>query len=131
SGRGCWRGGRLGSADDPSLGRRESPQRRSARPSEVATPDGCRSGTRCRAERAEDPDLLEWAAGESRVMLTRDARTVIGYGHERVAQGLPMPGGIVVRQPVDIGRVLEDLTLIIECPLEGELKGQVLYIPFG
>jgi hypothetical protein len=33
-----------------------------------------------------DPEVLEWAAGESRVVLTHDTRTMKGFAYARVAR---------------------------------------------
>lgn len=78
---------------------------------------------------ADDPTVLAWAATAGRVVLTHDAATLIGFAYERVAAGLPMPGIIEVRQELPIGRVIEDLLLLIEASEEGEWEGQVLYLP--
>jgi predicted nuclease of predicted toxin-antitoxin system len=78
---------------------------------------------------ADDPDVLAWAADEGRIVLTHDARTLIGYAYERVSTGLTMPGIIEVRQDQAIGSVIEDLLLLIEASQEGEWKDQVIYLP--
>ena len=41
---------------------------------------------------APDPELLEWAANEDRLILTHDASTMTRYAYERVVNNLPMPG---------------------------------------
>lgn len=38
-----------------------------------------------RLGRADDPQVLAWAASEGRVLLTHDASTLIEYAYERVA----------------------------------------------
>jgi hypothetical protein len=45
---------------------------------------------------AADPDVLNWAAENDRILLTRDRRTMPGYAYERVAAGKKMPGVIVL-----------------------------------
>lgn len=40
----------------------------------------------------EDPEILEWAASEGRVLLTHDLSTLTNHVYERVALGKPMPG---------------------------------------
>lgn len=40
-----------------------------------------------------------------------------------------MPGVIEVSLDAPIGRVIEDILLLLECSLEGELEGQVQYFP--
>jgi len=78
---------------------------------------------------ADDPTILAWAAQESRVLLTHDVATITRYAYERVADGQSMPGVIEVSLEAAIGQVIEDILLLLECSLEGELEGQVQYIP--
>lgn len=78
---------------------------------------------------ADDPTILAWAAQENRVLLTHDVATITRYAYERVTQGQPMPGVIEVGVDVSIGKVIEDILLILECSLEGELEGQIQYLP--
>jgi len=41
---------------------------------------------------ADDPSVLEWAAGEGRVLLTHDVTTMKKHAFARISAGLPMPG---------------------------------------
>ena len=41
-----------------------------------------------------------------------------------------MPGVIEVSTDVKIGQVIEDILLVNDCSLEGELSGQIQYLPF-
>jgi predicted nuclease of predicted toxin-antitoxin system len=41
---------------------------------------------------ANDPSVLEWAAGHQRVLLTHDVATITAFAYERVRAGKPMPG---------------------------------------
>lgn len=79
--------------------------------------------------RADDPQVLAWAAGEGRVLLTHDASTLVGYAYERVRQSLTMPGVFEIRQEVPIGIAIEEVLLLAECSREGEWEGQVLHLP--
>lgn len=40
---------------------------------------------------ASDPAILEWAAQQSRIVLTSDFETFIGYAYQRVEAGMRMP----------------------------------------
>jgi hypothetical protein len=40
-----------------------------------------------------------------------------------------MPGVIEVFTDARIGQVIEDILLLIECCLEGELAGRIYYLP--
>ena len=61
-----------------------------------------------------DPEVLAWAAAESRVLITHDATTMIAHARDRIAAGAPVSGVIVVRQRAPIGPVIEDLLLMVE-----------------
>ncbi len=43
-----------------------------------------------------DPDILEWAASQGRVLLSHDASTVPPAAYGRVGDGKPMPGVFIV-----------------------------------
>ena len=78
---------------------------------------------------AHDEDVLEWAAGEGRVLLTHDVATMTKYAYERVGSDLPMPGMFEVSQAIAVGAAIEDILLLAECSLENEWEGQVCYLP--
>lgn len=80
---------------------------------------------------APDPDVLEWAAREGRVLLTHDFDTLIGHAWARVRAGLPMPGVVVVRQGMAVGRAIEELELFAAVSEDGEWDGQVLFVTRG
>lgn len=76
-----------------------------------------------------DPTILEWAASEGRPLLTHDVSTVIKYANDRLRDELLMPGVIAVHLEAPIGRVIEDLVLVVEVGDPEELAGQILYLP--
>jgi predicted nuclease of predicted toxin-antitoxin system len=78
----------------------------------------------------DDPTILEWAAQEGRVLLTHDVTTITRYACDRVRQGQPMPGVIEIGTDAPIGRVIEDMLILVECSQEGELEGQIQYLPW-
>jgi len=78
----------------------------------------------------DDPTVLEWAAQEKRILLTHDVSTITHYAYDRVRKGQSMPGVIEISQDAPVGRVIEDLLVVVECSYEGELEGQVQYLPW-
>jgi predicted nuclease of predicted toxin-antitoxin system len=78
----------------------------------------------------DDPTVLAWAAQENRILLTHDVATITRYAYERTAKGLRMPGVIEITASSSIGKAIEDILLFIECGIDGELEGQILYLPF-
>jgi hypothetical protein len=78
---------------------------------------------------AADPVILDWAAREGRVLLTHDISTVPLFACQRVKAGQRMPGAIIARESLPVGRVIDDLLFIHECSEPGEWEGQVRYLP--
>lgn len=78
---------------------------------------------------ADDRTVLEWAAGERRVLLTHDVSTLTRYAYDRVQAGHPMPGVFEVSRRVPLRQAIEDLLLIAECSREEEWEGQIRYLP--
>ncbi|MBE9158131.1 DUF5615 family PIN-like protein [Nodosilinea sp. LEGE 06152] len=77
----------------------------------------------------DDPVVLNWAAAEERILLTHDVTTITRYAYERLAKRLSMPGVIEIRTDAPIGRVIEDLFLILECGKAEDFDGQIYYLP--
>lgn len=77
----------------------------------------------------DDRSILEWAAQESRVLMTHDVSTITKYASERIVAGQVMPGVFEVSRTAPIGQVIEDIVLLIECSLDGEWAGQIIYLP--
>lgn len=76
-----------------------------------------------------DPEVLEWAAREGRVVVTHDRNTLIGHAWERVRLGLRMPRRIIaVSTHLPIGHVIAELQLVAEASREDECEAMVLFI---
>lgn len=78
---------------------------------------------------ADDPTVLEWAAGEDRVLFTHDVNAMTAQAYQRIKSGDPMPGLIAVPRDVPIGDAIGDLLLIAEYSSEEDWRGQVHYLP--
>jgi len=52
---------------------------------------------------SEDPEILEWAAANNRILLTHDRTTMTGYAYARLSARNPMPGLFVVNDRFPIG----------------------------
>lgn len=77
----------------------------------------------------DDRVILEWAAQQSRILLTHDVETMTRYAYERVQAGLEMPGVFEISRSVPVGLAIEEILLITEGSFEGEWEGQVQYLP--
>lgn len=75
-----------------------------------------------------DPDILEWAAREGRVVVTQDVNTLVGYALQRVRAGLPVAGVIAIRGPVPFGQAVEEVEVLGLAGEEDDLRDQVIYI---
>ena len=78
---------------------------------------------------APDPEVLEWAATEDRVLLTHDVSTMTAFAYQRVREGKPLPGVVEVPQSMPIGQAIEDILLLAGTSVPGEYEGQVVYLP--
>jgi predicted nuclease of predicted toxin-antitoxin system len=78
---------------------------------------------------APDPELLEWAAQEKRLLITNDVHTLLDYAYERVAEGKPMPGVIAVPVGIAFGRAIEDILLVAQASRPDEWDNQVVFLP--
>ena len=56
-----------------------------------------------------DLEVLEWAAREGRVVVSRDRATLSAEAARRVSEGRPTPGLILLRWGAGLGRILENL----------------------
>jgi len=78
---------------------------------------------------ASDAEILEAAATDGRILLTHDAKTMPMHAYDRVRAGEPLPGMIVCPQSLEIGRAIEELSLLTEYSEEGEWENRVVYLP--
>ncbi|MEX2142113.1 MAG: DUF5615 family PIN-like protein [Pirellulales bacterium] len=82
-------------------------------------------------ERTPDHEVLTWAAGENRIVITNDRNTMIGVAYQRVISGEPVPGIIATTNKQSIGAAIDDILLIAEYMTEEEGRDQiVVFLPF-
>lgn len=82
-------------------------------------------------EGTPDPEVLAWAAGENRVLITNDRSTMVGFAYQRVAEGEAVPGVITATNEQSIGSTIEDILLITQYMPEEEIRDQVVvFLPF-
>ena len=78
---------------------------------------------------ARDPDLLEWAATQERILITHDIRTIPQFVADRLTSGLPMPGVIIVQSDLAIGTAIHELSILIEAGKHEDFVDMVCYVP--
>ena len=76
-----------------------------------------------------DPDVLEWAAAQGRVLITGDLNSMVGFAWGRVRSGRPMPGVLALLENAGVGRVIDDILLAARRHTPEEMVDQIVYIP--
>ena len=76
-----------------------------------------------------DPDLLDRAANEGRVLVSHDRRTMLDYFRAHLAAGKTSPGVLVVSQGAPIGLVAESIVYVWSLSGPLELCNQAHYLP--
>jgi predicted nuclease of predicted toxin-antitoxin system len=88
----------------------------------VRVQDVCLSGT-------GDPTILAWAAGEERLLLTHDRKTIPGFAVQRVQSGERMPGVVIVAASGSLQVAIDAVLLLNGASLPREWEGQILTVP--
>jgi hypothetical protein len=78
---------------------------------------------------ADDRDLLAWAAGEGRILITHDRNTIPGFPYERVRAGVIMAGVFVLDDRMPLGKAIEELLILAVCSEDEEWRDQVVFVP--
>jgi hypothetical protein len=77
----------------------------------------------------DDPSVLAWAAGEERLLLTHDRKTIPGFAVQRIQCGERMPGVVVVAKIGPLLVAIDAILLLNGASLPGEWEGQILTVP--
>jgi hypothetical protein len=80
-------------------------------------------------ESLPDDKVLELAAGEDRVLVSHDKRTMPAYLAARIRSGLRSPGVLLAMPSASVGEVVESLLMIWSASLAEEWIDQVHYLP--
>ena len=78
-------------------------------------------------DRTPDPDILQWAAENARIVVTHDKSTMRPDAEARVRAGLPMPGLFVLHDDLSPGEKVRGLIRLIN-EYELELNGSVVFV---
>lgn len=77
----------------------------------------------------EDESVLQFAAANGRVVLTRDVSTMTAAAYGRIEQAEPMQGLIVVAHRMAVGRAVDELIFLAKESASDEWDGQVIWLP--
>ena len=80
-------------------------------------------------EEATDPEALQWAAGQGRVVLTHDRGTMPHFATQSISAGQPMHGLVVESDTMPIGQAVDEILLAVECLTEDECRDHIYYFP--
>jgi hypothetical protein len=78
---------------------------------------------------AEDPDVLEWANAQLRVLLTHDVNTLVGYFYDRLQRGLNSPGVFFISNQLPTRQVIDDLELLYRFGDPEEVRNRATFFP--
>ena len=76
-----------------------------------------------------DPEILQWAADEHRILISHDIKTLPGFAADRIAAALPMPGLILLRSSLNIAQAINELTTIAGASDAEDWNNQIAYLP--
>jgi hypothetical protein len=74
-----------------------------------------------------DPDLLDRAASDGRVLVSHDLRTMLHHFRSHLAAGKTSPGLLLVSHGESIGEVVEALVVLWAVTDPGELSDQAYH----
>lgn len=80
-------------------------------------------------EGLSDPEVLELAAREGRVLVSHDKRTMPVHFAARVASGLRSPGVLLALPSAPVGEIIESLLIIWSASRETEWADRIHYLP--
>ncbi|MFN0107189.1 MAG: DUF5615 family PIN-like protein [Bryobacteraceae bacterium] len=76
-----------------------------------------------------DPELLDRAAAESRVLVSHDRRTMLNHFRDHLAAGKSSPGLLIVSQDAAVGDVVEAVVYVWSLSDPAELRDRAYYLP--
>jgi len=77
----------------------------------------------------EDPEVLDWAANNNRILLTHDRATIPDFAYDRIIQEKIMPGVFVIHNRMPIRQAIDEILLLVECSQQTEWSDIILYLP--
>lgn len=80
---------------------------------------------------ADDPEILEWAANENRVLITHDVHTMTKHAYDRLEGGLYMAGMIQIKTGATFRKVVEDILICLEIATTEEWQTVIRFVPFS
>jgi hypothetical protein len=76
-----------------------------------------------------DPEILEFAAGEGRILVSHDRRTIIHHFRNHLAARKSSPGVFLVPQSAPLGPIAEVLVVVWAVSEAEEWRDQLRHLP--
>src|SRR5204863_3664081 len=76
-----------------------------------------------------DPEVLEIAASQGRILITHDRQTMLEHFRRRLEDGKSSPGVFLVSQFAPLGPVVEALVMVGAASEAAEWRNQVHHLP--
>ena len=80
-------------------------------------------------EGVADPNVLDIAARQGRILITHDRRTMVEHFRSRLEEGKSSPGVFLVSQSAPIGEVVEAILTVWAASELWEWENQLRYLP--
>ncbi|MBI3930077.1 MAG: DUF5615 family PIN-like protein [Armatimonadetes bacterium] len=77
----------------------------------------------------DDVEILEWAAGVGRVVVSHDVGAMRAHAEERMHRGASFPGLLLAAQELSVGQVVNDLVIILETSEPSDWRDQIHWLP--
>jgi hypothetical protein len=82
-----------------------------------------------RLDGSSDAQVLAWAAKHERTVVSHDVGTMRAEAEGRLMSGQRMSGLVLAHQEIPIGKLINDLVLILEVLSGAEIDGKILFLP--
>lgn len=86
-------------------------------------------GQICPPRGASDWDIIHWASENGRVIVSRDANTLIAAYRQFIANGGSSPGLVVLTSRMSPGQFAEYLCLLAHAIEPGEIESNIRFAP--
>jgi len=80
-------------------------------------------------EGRSDPEVLEFAAMQGRIVVSHDTSTMPVHFSERMRSIGVSPGVLLVRQRASVGQIVDALVLVWSASWAQDWAGQIHYLP--
>jgi hypothetical protein len=76
-----------------------------------------------------DPELLAWAAQETRIVVSHDVSTMIKHAADRLRDGRPLPGLLLVPSTTSTAVAIDELVTLCQCSEHHEWQNMIAFLP--